>query len=235
MLIQFPKRRVHVRASAAASLGAGLRKASSGTSFPERSLSRLASPRDASLRPAKILRRCHSEHSAAEAIFGIVIPFRSAQASIGCWSDMAPTISTRNSSSQAEIFPSEIRNKINGLVNCGMAKPQTKTKPFKAPPSKPPERDLEPLYVGEWIEVAGKKQHEVVKATRISQPHISNMSNGRRPNPSAARLRKIAQFLGIGTDDLYQPPPPKEQSDRYRTLSAGAKSLLIDGPKDKDK
>lgn len=221
MLLQFPRRR-HTRASTGSAAAAGLKKASIGTSLPDNSLSRLARPKDASLRPAKMLRRCDSEQATAAATSGTVLPFRSAQASIGCRSDMERSISTGNNLSQPEIFPLEIRNKFSTLVKCGMGKTPLKQK------ARPPEknRDLEPLYVREWID-ALSEQHKVVKATRISQGYIANMSGGKKENPSAAYLRRIAKFLGISVDDFYRPPPPEDQLEALRGISQAARAALM--------
>lgn len=112
----------------------------------------------------------------------------------------------------------------SGLVIWAMGKTPFKRKPLKPQPE---ERELEPLYVGEWIEALAE-QHEVVKATRISQPYIANMSGGRKVNPSAAYLRRIAKFLGITVDDLYiSPPGAGAQISALKDLSPAARSALM--------
>ncbi len=105
-----------------------------------------------------------------------------------------------------------------------MGKTPLKRKP---PKLEPQDRALEPLYVGEWIDVLAV-QHEVVRATNISQSYIANMSGGRKVNPSAAYLRRIAKFLGITVDDMYiSPPGPGAQISALKDLSPAARAALM--------
>lgn len=193
MLLQFPKRPLHARASADSGEAAGRKKASIGTSEPESSDNRLARPSEASLRPAKMFRMCHSEQPTEAATAGTVIPFRSAQASIGCWSDMEPSISTRNSPSQPKIFPSEISIRINGLVKCGMGKTK---------PAEPPE-----IFLGQWLDYWESGPTEAAEIAGCTQGYISNISRGRRPNVNYVFLWRIATHFGITVDDFFQPAP----------------------------
>lgn len=224
MLIEFPRRPRHARASTKSSeTFTGRKKASIGTLPPLKSLSLLASPSEASLRPAKMLRRCDSEHSAAVAISRIVLPFPSAQRSIGC-SDMAATISTGNTESQPQIFPLEISSELSGLLQCDMGK--TSRKP-KYRPAALPEGEAAPLYVDEWMKACEVPQKQVVTETGYSQSHIANTQGSRRPNPSADLLRRIAAVLQISIDDLYFPPPPKDRIAAIRGLKAAREALLL--------
>lgn len=114
-----------------------------------------------------------------------------------------------------------------------MGRSPHKLKPTRrAPPPPPPPPEWEPLYVGDWIEACGFDQKDVVKETGISQSYLSNMSGGRKNNPSAAILRKIAKFLGVTVDDFYQPAPSPQHLKTLRGLSEAAKLALVRSRKD---
>lgn len=87
--------------------------------------------------------------------------------------------------------------------------------------------DVEPLYVGDWIEASGVAQKDVVKATGISQGYIANMSGGRKLNPSAAKLRRIARYLDITVDDLYRQPPKLMEIGGFKEYSPSAREMLM--------
>jgi transcriptional regulator with XRE-family HTH domain len=100
-----------------------------------------------------------------------------------------------------------------GFLQSGMAK-------------KPP-KQFRQLYVGEWIEAAGVPQKDVVKATGISQGYISNMSGGRRSNPSAEYLYRISDFIGVAMNDFYVKPPEKSDVEWIGKLSSKTRDALF--------
>lgn len=211
-ILLFPQHR-HGWAASKQALGDGLRKASIGTSPPDSSESRLARPRDASLRPAKMLRRCDSEQPTAPATAETVVPARSAQASIGCESDMTQIISSRNGESQRKIFPSETTWPANGLVPYGMGKAR------KAAPRE--------IFLGEWL-----AQFELgpTKAARIagcSQGYISNIAAGLRTNVNALYLLRLSEHMKITINDLFRKPPPIAHVESIESLSPEARTAIL--------
>jgi transcriptional regulator with XRE-family HTH domain len=107
----------------------------------------------------------------------------------------------------------EILLRHRGFLKSGMAK-------------KPP-KQFRQLYVGEWIEAAGVPQSAVVKGTNISQGYISNMSGGRRSNPSAEYLLRISEFIGVSMNDFYVPPPARSDVEWLGRYSPQARETLL--------
>lgn len=93
--------------------------------------------------------------------------------------------------------------------------------------AKRPRPQFKPLYVGEWIEATGFTQSEVVKNTKISQGYISNISGGRRSNPSAEYLRRISEFIGVTMNDFYLPPPQQRDIEALSRYSPVARETLL--------
>lgn len=214
-VVRFPKRR-HGRASK----GSGRKKASIGTSPPERSLRRFARPKEASLRPAKMLRRCDSEHCASEASFGTVIPFRSAHVSIGCESDMDQTISIRNGESQPKIFPLEISLGINGLLKCDMGK--KRQKPATGLEVVPPE-----IFLLRWLAFEGIGVTQAADKIGVSQSYVSNIGAGRRPTVNIVYLLALSDLLEITINDFYRPPPSEAETFGLQGYSARAQATIL--------
>lgn len=202
-ILQFPR---HTRALS------GLKKASIRTAPPEMSLSRLASPREASLRPAKMLRRCASEQSAASARSLTDRRLALAQRSIGC-SDMTSDISTRNGKSQQEIFLPENGLPINGLLKCDMSKRST----------------VEPreIFLGDWLEFFEIGPTEAAQIAGCSQSYISNISRGVRPNVNALYLLKLSEHLDININDFFRPLPSQSQLSALKKLSPRAQAAVL--------
>jgi transcriptional regulator with XRE-family HTH domain len=196
---------------------ADLKKASIGTSPADISLKRLARPRDASFRRAKMLRRCATEIPADSASCRTVIPFDSAQRSMGCCSDMATDISPRNERSQGKIFLTEITLPVNGLVKCGMGKPK-KTKPRKLAEAKPKEHEL---FLAEWMKHKGIGPGKLGKIVGKTQGYMSNLKRGFQDNPSIYILLAISEYWGISVNELFKPPPsPAEAAARQAANNA---------------
>jgi hypothetical protein len=198
---------------ARASLDAGLKNASIGTTPPDRSLSRLARRKDASLRPAKTFRKCESEQSAASARSLTVIPFASAHRSIGCDSIMDESISCRNDRSQPKIFLSETGPRSGGSLKCGMAK------------RKPPE--AREIYLGEWLKKAGLGPTEAAKIAGCTQSYITNISRGARDNVNVLYLLKLSEYMNISVNDFFQKPPSDAQIAPLAALSPEAREMLL--------
>lgn len=190
------------------------KKASIGTFPPESSLSFLAKPNDGSRRLAKRLRMCDAVHPTAPAISGTVIPFRAAQRSIGCVSDMGASISTRNTPSQPKLLPAEISADFNGLLQCRMGKSQ-----------KPASR---PLFLGEWLDKFGVSQTVAAAQIGVEQSYIANLVSRKKDNPSALKLLVLSEFLGITVNDLYQMPPAETAITPIAKISPKAREALIE-------
>jgi hypothetical protein len=206
IVLRFPQD--HVRAS----LAVGFRKASIGTTPPETSLSRLASPSDASFRPAKMLRRCHSEHSAASATCKTDISRALAHRSIGC-SVMVEDISTRNTKSQREIFLEEITAPVEASLQCRM----TALDDDEAPE----------IYLADWLELFEVQVIEAAKIAGCGQSYISNIMANRKPNVNVLFLLRLSEHLGITVNDFYRPLPNRSQLTALKNLSPKAQATLL--------
>jgi transcriptional regulator with XRE-family HTH domain len=82
------------------------------------------------------------------------------------------------------------------------------------------------VYIAEWIEACGKNPVDLVKAEIISEGYLSLLRNGKRLNPSTAKLTQIGAFLGIEWTDLYREPPPREALDTLRGYSPNTLNRL---------
>jgi plasmid maintenance system antidote protein VapI len=191
----------------------GLRKASSGTVPPEISLKRLASPRDASLRPAKILRRCDSEQSAASASSLTDRPLISTQLSMGCRSDMVSDISPGNQICQAEIFPVEIVAVPAPAIDCSMGKKPDDTTPT--------------IYLGDWLEEFGIDNGAAAEAAGCDQSYISNIVANRKANINVLFLFRLSESMGVTVNDFYRPLPSRSHLAALKNLSPKAQATLL--------
>jgi hypothetical protein len=204
----------HARASSAA----GFKKASIGTAPPVISLKRLASPNEASLRPAKRLRKCHSEHLAASAICPTDISLASAQRSIGCGSDMTDTISTRNDKSQSEKFLVEIPVSGAVLLELGMGKhgkPEVRT-----------------IFLGDWLEHFQVGPSKAAEIAGCDQSYISNIIAGRKNNINVLYLLRLSEHFDLNINDFFRPLPHPSQIAALQGLSSKAQAAILN-PKQK--
>ena len=188
------------------------KNASIGIAPPEISLSRLARPKDASFRPAKMLRKCASEHAAASARSLIDRPSASAQRSIGCF-DMTADISTRNAKSQPKIFPQEISLQTGDFLQCGMGK-RTKPEPRE-------------IFLGDWLAHFEIGPSEAAEIAGCTQSYISNISRGVRPNVNALYLLKLSEHLDININDFFRPLPNQSHLAAMEKLSPKAQAALL--------
>lgn len=191
----------------------GFKNASIGTLPPERSLSRLASPKDAPLRPSQILRRCHSEQSAASASSITERPFLPAQRSSGCRSDMGVHISPRNQECQPEIFPVEITIAPIAPIEYGMGKLSD-----EEPPS---------IYLGQWLEEFKMDNAAAAEAAGCDQSYISNIVANRKPNVNVLYLLRLSNSMGVTVNDFYRKLPTKASLAALKDLSPKAQATLL--------
>lgn len=191
----------------------GFKNASIGTAPPEISLKRLASPREASLRPAKRLRRCHSEQSAAAASSLIERPLSVAQRSIGCRSDMGRHISPRNHKSQPEIFPVEIVTVPVVKLEYGMGKAAANSIPT--------------IYLGDWLAEFDMDNGDAAAAAGCDQSYISNIVAGRKTNINVLFLLRLSEAMGVTINDFYRKLPNKAQLAALKDLSPKAQATLL--------
>lgn len=191
----------------------GFKKASIGTLPPEISLNRFASPKEASLRPAKRLRRCHSEQSAAAASSLIERPLSAAQRSMGCRSDMGQSISPRNSKSQPQIFPVEIVSVPTAKIEWGMGKLDNDDPPT--------------IYLGAWLEEFEMDNGAAAEAAGCNQSYISNIVANRKPNVNVLYLLRLSEKMGVTINDFYRKLPNKAQLAALKDLSPKAQATLL--------
>lgn len=201
----------HVRAS----MSSGRKNSSIGTSPPDNSLSRLARRSEASLRPAKRLRRCDSEQPAAVATAATVLSLRSIHEAIGC--DMKPSISGRNNKVKPEIFPPEMNSETNELVKCGMAK-RSAPEPRK-------------IFLQDWMDREEIGPSELAEYAGCTQGYVSSIAGNRKKNPNVLYLLKISERLGVTVNDLYLPPPPKAQIVAMQSYSTQARETILNLPR----
>lgn len=192
-----------------------LKNASIGISSPESTLSLLARPRDASLRPAQIFRRCDGEQPAASAMASTVICLECAQRRRG-WIDIVSTISTRNDKSQPKKFLVEMCLCDAGELRWNMGKKSKKTPP-------PPR----PIYLGEWLELLGIGPSEAAKLAGCTQSYISNMMRGVKPNVNVQILLRLSEKIGITINDFYQRPPSPTTADQMASYSTTTQTTLL--------
>ena len=207
-IIKFPRQRTHARTPDAVR-----KNASIGTARPETSQSRFAKLNDASLRRAKIFRRCAAEQSAASESCLTVIPFASAQRSIGCESDMTETISIRNRCRQAKIFPMEMLGSKWSNLKCPMGKNDE---------DEPPQ-----IYLGQWLHFLDTDVTEAAKIAGCTQGYMSNIIANRKSNVNVLFLLKLSAQLGVTINDFYKPPPSEAQIKALRSLSSEAQATVL--------
>lgn len=191
----------------------GFKNASIGTLPPEISLKRLASPSDAVLRKAKMLRRCHSEQLAATASSSTERPLAPAQRSMGWGSDMGRTISPRNSKSQPEIFPVEIVTVPRAKIECGMGKIAN-----DEPPT---------IYLGAWLEEFEMDNGVAAEAAGCDQSYISNIVANRKPNVNVLYLLRLSEKMGVTVNDFYRKLPSRSHLAALKDLSPKAQATLL--------
>jgi Helix-turn-helix len=197
----------------------GRKKASIGTCPSVISLKRQASPRDASLRPAKRLRRCDMEQPAASPSCSMDISLASIQRSIGCFSgsDMANTISTRNRKSQSKTFLVEIPVSGAVLLQLGMAKHGNP--------------EVRPIYLGQWLKHFNVGPTEAAEIAGCDQSYISNIIAGRKKNINALYLLKLSEEFDLNINDFFRPLPNPSHIAAMQDLSPKAQAALLNPKK----
>lgn len=207
----------HARASSAT----GRKKASIGTCPSVSSLKREARPRDASLRPAKRLRRCDTEQPAASPSCSMDISLDSIQRSIGCFSgsDMANTISTRNAKSQSKIFLVEIPVPGAVLLQLRMAKSGNS--------------EVRPIFLGDWLTHFQMGPTEAARIAGCDQSYISNIMAGRKKNINALYLLKLSEHFDLNINDFFRPLPSQSQITALQGLSPKAQAAILNPKKKK--
>lgn len=119
-----------------------------------------------------------------------------------------------------EKFLMEMSRQNSRLLDCGMGKL--------------PKRQYRQLYLAEWIEATGRDITGAAKAGDVDPSYISNLSGGRRANPSAHVLYGISEYLGITINDLYKPVPAEGHVSAMRELSPAAREALLNKPRSRD-
>lgn len=185
-----------------------------GTTFPDKSVRRFAKPSEAVFRPAKMLRRCHSEQPAASATSATLLPCNSAQRSIGCASDiMGATISTRNEKSQSKRFLVEMPAELACALRSRMGK--------KAKLSTPQ------MYLGQWLALKDIGPTRAAEIAGCSQGYISNIMRGAKTNINALYLFRLSEHMEITVNDFYREPLPTSQIERLGDYSQAAQKMLL--------
>jgi transcriptional regulator with XRE-family HTH domain len=86
------------------------------------------------------------------------------------------------------------------------------------------------IFLGEWIDaIPGCSPKGAADATGIEESYISNLSAGRKRNPSSLIMLALSNYLGITVNDLYRPPPSKITLKELSDLSPVARETLIRG------
>jgi transcriptional regulator with XRE-family HTH domain len=91
-----------------------------------------------------------------------------------------------------------------------------------------PPRQLKPIFLGEWIDaIPGCDRKGAADAAGIEISYISNLSSGKKANPSSIIMLALSEYLGITVNDLYRPPPSKTTLKELADLSPAARETLI--------
>jgi len=95
----------------------------------------------------------------------------------------------------------------------------------------PPKRQqtASPLYLGPWLNRLGVKPVELCRGTGLTDAYVSELISGKKNNPSFNAIRDIADFLGIGIDQLRRPPPPEDAIESVGSLPASVIDRLRQG------
>jgi transcriptional regulator with XRE-family HTH domain len=196
----------HTRASS------GVRKNES-IDNPVVSLKRLASSKDALLRPALMLRKCGTEQPTRDASADAAAS-SAMNGARGCSvSDMAQYISIRNAKSQPKKFLSEMHRNTNGLVKLAMGRSLKK--------------EARKNFLGAWIDLLEAEQKAVADAAGVGASYISNICRNVGKRPSIDVMLNISEFLGVSVNDLYKEPPPKSTLDRMADYSPMTRETLL--------
>jgi transcriptional regulator with XRE-family HTH domain len=83
------------------------------------------------------------------------------------------------------------------------------------------------IYLREWLELLGVDITDAAKVAGISQPYMSNIIAGRKPNVNVLYLLRISEHLGITINDLYRPLPKKAQLTQLTELSPKAREKIF--------
>lgn len=98
----------------------------------------------------------------------------------------------------------------------------------KAVKKRPPKQYV-PVYLAEWLTVLGVAPVDLVKAEVISEGYLSLLRNGKKLNPSPAKLMEIGGFLGIQWTDLYKRPPSQTALDEVDNFGAATLARIRSG------
>ena len=74
------------------------------------------------------------------------------------------------------------------------------------------------LHIGAWIRFLGRKPTEIAKNAKINEGYLSQLISGEKQNPSYDMIRRIADELKIGIDQLRRPPPDEKTVELVRSL-----------------
>lgn len=83
------------------------------------------------------------------------------------------------------------------------------------------------IYLGQWLREFSIGATEAAKIAGCSQPHISNVSGGRRPNINVLFLLRLSEHMGVTVNDFFRPLPSKSQIESLQKLSPKAQAALL--------
>jgi transcriptional regulator with XRE-family HTH domain len=76
------------------------------------------------------------------------------------------------------------------------------------------------LYLGQWLSVLDVKPVEVSRGIGCSEAYLSNLIKGTvKKNPSTEFMLDLSDFLGLNVNDLFDPPPPKSETEQLGKLT----------------
>lgn len=132
---------------------------------------------------------------------------------MGCGSDMATTISTRNAKSQAKIFLGETSEPSGKLLQSVMAKRSN--------------TDAREIFLGEWLDHFEIGATEAAKIAGCTQSYISNIKRGARTNINALYLLKLSEHMEVNVNDFFRPLPSQAQIAPLKNLSPKAQAAIL--------
>lgn len=95
--------------------------------------------------------------------------------------------------------------------------PPASTAAGRAPGGKPPSPPEGPIgtRIAQLMNERGMNQSELSRATDIPQSRLSNLIRGKTQNPPLARLKRIAEALGVGVSDITSSLDSETAADQH--------------------
>lgn len=85
------------------------------------------------------------------------------------------------------------------------------------------------LHLGQWLRALDVKPADIARGIGCSEAYLSNLINGKtEKNPSTEFMLDLSEFLGLGINDLFDPPPPAEEVEKLGKLNRGQWAAFLE-------